>query len=210
MRRRVPPLLLASLVALSACQSGEPQAASKEKAKTTASADRPVAALIDQPGTPMAERVAVIGLLNKRNGQTRDFELKPGEAVRFGKVVIRVRACEKTAPWETYQDQGAFVQLIVNQRPAGSSAAEQWTRICSGWLFKENPAANIVQHPVYDIWVKECRMSFPGEEAADEEPEAETPASRPSSAPQSESEAATPEPAPAAEESGADEATVES
>lgn len=210
MRRRVPPLLLASLVALSACQSGEPQAASKEKAKTTASADRPVAALIDQPGTPMAERVAVIGLLNKRNGQTRDFELKPGEAVRFGKVVIRVRACEKTAPWETYQDQGAFVQLIVNQRPAGSNAAEQWTRIFSGWLFKENPAANIVQHPVYDIWVKECRMSFPGEEAADEEPDAETPASRPSSAPQSESEAATPEPAPAAEESGADEATVES
>lgn len=210
MRRRVPPLLLASLVALSACQSGEPQAASKEKAKTTASADRPVAALIDQPGTPMTERVAVIGLLNKRNGQTRDFELKPGEAVRFGKVVIRVRACEKTAPWETYQDQGAFVQLIVNQRPAGSNAAEQWTRIFSGWLFKENPAANIVQHPVYDIWVKECRMSFPGEEAADEEPDAETPASRPSSAPQSESEAATPEPAPAAEESGADEATVES
>lgn len=210
MRRRVPPLLLASLVALSACQSGEPQAASKEKAKTTASADRPVAALIDQPGTPMAERVAVIGLLNKRNGQTRDFELKPGEAVRFGKVVIRVRACEKTAPWETYQDQGAFVQLIVNQRPAGSNAAEQWTRIFSGWLFKENPAANIVQHPVYDIWVKECRMSFPGEEAADEEPDAETPASRPSSAPQSESEASTPEPAPAAEESGADEATVES
>lgn len=210
MRRRVPPLLLASLVALSACQSGEPQAASKEKAKTTASADRPVAALIDQPGTPMAERVAVIGLLNKRNGQTRDFELKPGEAVRFGKVVIRVRACEKTAPWETYQDQGAFVQLIVNQRPTGSNAAEQWTRIFSGWLFKENPAANIVQHPVYDIWVKECRMSFPGEEAADEEPDAETPASRPSSAPQSESEAATPEPAPAAEESGADEATVES
>ena len=75
-------------------------------AKTTASADRPVSALVDQPGTPMAERIAVVGLLNKRNGQTRDFELKPGEAVRFGKVVIRVRACEKTAPWETYQDQG--------------------------------------------------------------------------------------------------------
>jgi len=210
MRRRVPPLLLASLVALSACQSGEPQAASKEKAKTTASADRPVSALVDQPGTPMAERIAVVGLLNKRNGQTRDFELKPGEAVRFGKVVIRVRACEKTAPWETYQDQGAFVQLIVNQRPAGTNAAERWVQVFSGWLFKENPAANIVQHPVYDIWVKECRMSFPGEEAADEEPDAETPANKSSSEPQSPPDAAAPTPAPAAEEAGgADEATVE-
>ena len=158
----------------------------------------------------MAERIAVVGLLNKRNGQTRDFELKPGEAVRFGKVVIRVRACEKTAPWETYQDQGAFVQLIVNQRPAGTNAAERWVQVFSGWLFKENPAANIVQHPVYDIWVKECRMSFPGEEAADEEPDAETPASKSSSEPQSAPDAAAPAPAPAAEEAGgADEATVE-
>lgn len=184
MTRFATPILLASLMTLAACQSGEPQPAAKDKAKTEASSDRPVAAIGDQPGTPMAERVAVIGLLNKRNGQTRDFELKPGEAVRFGKVVIRVRACEKTAPWENYQDQGAFVQLLVFQRPSGTTEAERWARIFSGWLFKENPAANIVQHPIYDVWVKECRMSFPGEEVA-EEPVTESDRNTRSSAPQS-------------------------
>ena len=36
-----------------------------------------------QPGvTPMAERVAVLGLLNKRNGIVRDLTLKPGQAIR--------------------------------------------------------------------------------------------------------------------------------
>src|SRR3546814_14093381 len=56
--------------------------------------------LADLPGTPMAERVAVIGLLNKRNGLTRDLTLKPGEALRVNNVVVRLRACETTAPWE--------------------------------------------------------------------------------------------------------------
>ena len=46
--------------------------------------------------TPMKDRVAVLGLLNKRNGQTRDLTLKPGQATRIGNVVVRLRACEQT------------------------------------------------------------------------------------------------------------------
>lgn len=212
MSRYFAALSLSAALILTGCNSSEPQAEPKAKAKTTASADKPTAPSGEQPGTPMAERVAVIGLLNKRNGQTREFEVKPGESVRFGKVVIRVRACEKTAPWETYQDQGAFVQLIVRQRPAGTNDAERWAQIFSGWLFKENPSANIVQHPIYDVWVKECRMSFPGDEAPVEESEPgdEAP-SKSSSAPQSPG-AAPATAAPAAEEaadSGEGEATEE-
>jgi hypothetical protein len=157
-------------------------------------------------GTPMAERVAVLGLLNKRNGQTRDIELKPGEAIRFGKVVVRLRACEKTAPWETYPDQGAFVQLIVNERPPGTTDAERWRSVFSGWLFKENPSANVVEHPVYDVWVKACKMSFPGEEEAVEEKssgDGAPAAKKPSSTPQ------TPAPAAPAAEEGDGEDTTE-
>jgi hypothetical protein len=212
MSRTASALFLSAALILSGCSSGEPQAEPKAKAKTTASADKPVSADGEQIGTPMAERVAVIGLLNKRNGQTRDFEVKPGEAVRFGKVVIRVRACEKTAPWENYQDQGAFVQLIVRQRPAGTNDAERWAQIFSGWLFKENPTANIVQHAIYDVWVKECRMSFPGEEAPVEESRDESASNRssaPQSAPADKAPAAAPAPADEAENSGEGEATVE-
>ena len=201
------PLPLLALALLAACQSGEPDPQPKAKAETSKSSDRPASNADNQIGTPMAERVAVIGLLNKRNGQTQDFQIRPGEAVRYGKVVVRVRACEKTAPWETYQDQGAFVQLIVRQRPPGSNDPERWAQVFSGWLFKENPAANVVQHPVYDVWVKECRMSFPGEEVAEESRDEEP--SRRSSAPQSadkEAEAPAPAAAPAAEVAAAPDA----
>src|SRR5262245_53885939 len=63
------------------------------------------------PGTPMADRVAVIGLLNKRNGITTDLSMKPGDALRVGDAIVRLQACETSAPWENVQETGAFVQL---------------------------------------------------------------------------------------------------
>lgn len=127
-------------------------------------------------GTPMAERVAVLGLLNKRNGESREVTLKPGQAVRVGDVVMRLAACERTAPWEPEPLTGAFVQMGVR----GSD--RQWRRVFSGWLFKERPALNVVQHPVYDVWAKSCAMSFP---PTGPETETLSPPAGPSSAPQS-------------------------
>lgn len=105
--------------------------------------------------TPMAERVAVIGVLNKRNGISRDLTMKPGQALRLGDVIVRVRACEQTAPWETEKLTGAFVQVDVRD------AKDKWGRVFSGWLYKESPSLNLVEHPIYDVWTKACTMTFP-------------------------------------------------
>jgi hypothetical protein len=117
--------------------------------------DVPQDTINEAGGTPMAERVAVLGLLNKRNGESRDITLKPGQAVRVGDAVVRLRACEKTAPWEQQDLTGAFVQLDVRQPD------QSWRRVFSGWLYKERPALNVVEHPIYDVWTKSCRMSRP-------------------------------------------------
>ena len=116
----------------------------------TPKAEPPVKAL-----TPMAQRVATIGLLNKRNGLWRDLVMKPGEAVRIGDVVVRLKACETTAPWEQEAYTGAFVQLIV----LGSD--DKWRKVFSGWLYKESPSLNLVEHPIYDVWAKACTMRHP-------------------------------------------------
>ncbi len=108
-----------------------------------------------QGGTPMNQRVATLGLLNKRNSQTRDLTMKPGEAIRVGNAVVRLRACEETAPWEAEHYTGAFVQLDVEQTD------KQWKRVFSGWLYKERPNLNVVIDPIYDVWIKSCTMSFP-------------------------------------------------
>lgn len=105
--------------------------------------------------TPMAERVAVIGMLNKRNGVSRDATLHPGHGVRWGDLIIRLRACETTADWEQEQLTGAFVQAD-KRAPDGS-----WHRIFSGWLYKESPSLNVVEDPLYDVWPKSCTMRHP-------------------------------------------------
>lgn len=149
--------------------------------------------------TPMEERVAVLGLLNKRNGLVRDVTLKPGESIRVGRAVIRLRACERTAQWEMPQETGAFVQLIVLDH-----GSEDWRRVFSGWLFKDRPERNIVQHPIYDVFVKSCTMSWPGEvevrddaPATPDAPSASTASSEPQ-APAAEGDAPAAAPAPAA------------
>ncbi len=105
--------------------------------------------------TPMAQRMATLGLLNKRNGLSRDLRLHPGQAVHIGDAVVRLRACDQSEPWEKDQLTGAFVQLIVH------GADDKWRKVFSGWLFKETPSLNVVEHPIYDVWVKACTMRHP-------------------------------------------------
>lgn len=114
----------------------------------------PVSEAKPQAGdSPMAERVATLGILNKRNGLSRDLQMKPGQAVRIGDLVVRLKACEETADWEADHMTGAFVQVLV-KKPVG----DMWSKVFSGWLFKESPSLNVVQHPVYDVWTKACKM----------------------------------------------------
>ncbi len=72
--------------------------------------------------TPMAQRVAVLGILNKRNGIVQNIALHPGQSTRWKDLIVRLRACETTAPWEEEKLTGAFVQLDV-QQPDKNGAA---------------------------------------------------------------------------------------
>jgi len=159
MRRAVPCLALAAL-ALGACN---PRGASEQNKQTVIeveneTVDIPQTVTRLAPGTtPMSERVAVLGLLNKRNGLSRDLTLRPGQAVRVGDVIVRLRACETAAPWEIQQLTGAFVQVDVREPNGG-----QFRRVFSGWLYRETPSLNVVEHPIYDVWPKSCAMTHPG------------------------------------------------
>ncbi len=122
-----------------------------KRPRSDAPRDRPAT----KTATPMAQRVATIGLLNKRNGIARDIILRPGQSVRVGDVIVRLRACETTAPWEQEQLTGAFVQADVRGRD------DKWRRIFSGWLYTESPSLNVIENGLYDVWPKSCVMRHP-------------------------------------------------
>jgi hypothetical protein len=192
MRLPLGAVLIAS-AALAGCNRGAEgdSAGNRQAAGEPRTVDIPQTVTAVAPGTtPMAERVAVLGFLNKRNGISRELKMKPGQAVRIGDATVRLRACETTAPWEVQQLTGAFVQLGVRS-PQG-----KWERVFSGWLYKESPSLNVVEHPIYDVWPKSCAMTHP--EAGASTVRAASAASRRSSAPNSAPRASPASPAPPA------------
>jgi hypothetical protein len=180
-------IIMPALVALAACSKGPPppRAVETDIPDDIRSVQnvKPVDA---GEGTPMKDRVAVLGVLNKRNNLARDFTMKPGEAQRWDNVIVRLSACERTAPWEFPKQTGAFAQVFVR----GARDNSGWKKVFSGWLFKESPSLNVVEHPIYDVWVKDCKMTFEGDKPASE--------ASASSAPKASGSAAAPTPSASA------------
>jgi len=158
-------MLVSAVLFVTACTKSAPDQTADETVvpgqlqQNSAAADQRISSA--QSGTPMAQRVATLGLLNKRNNLSQDIKLKPGETQRIGNVIVQLSACERTAPWETPRETGAFVQVQVRD----TGGEQDWRKVFSGWLFKQSPSINVVEHPIYDVWIKDCAMHFPGEEA---------------------------------------------
>ena len=112
MRKSVAALLTA--LALVSCGKGAEQQKAKAPAKQA-----PATAAGQGGVTPMAQRVAVLGILNKRNGITRDVSLRPGQSARWKDLIVELRACEATAPWEEEKLTGAVVRVFVQQTNRG-------------------------------------------------------------------------------------------
>ena len=141
-----------AVMAVAAC--GKQSAEENASAPVISNSAAPIG--VNQPGvTPMGQRVAVLAILNKRNSIVQNVSLHPGQSVRWKDVIVRLRACETSAPWEEEKLTGAFVQVDV-QRPD-----KAWQRVFSGWLYRESPSLNVVEHPVYDVTPKSCEMTYP-------------------------------------------------
>ena len=154
----------AAALALGSCgQGGDAAPEATEVPQNVAGAAPAARAVESNYGTPVKDRVATLGLLNKRNNLEQDLVLKTGQARRIGNVVVKLANCERTLPWERPPEVGAFVQMWVEERTDVSKPLA-WRKVFSGWLFKNSPSLNVVEHPVYDVWVKDCAMKFPGEE----------------------------------------------
>ena len=148
-RKLAAPLLTALLLA--GCGKGGEENASQPVISNAA-----VPMSVNAPGvTPMAQRIATLGILNKHNGIVQNVTPHPGQSVKWRDVIVRLRACETTAPWEEEKLTGAFVQVDVQQ------PNKRWDRVFSGWLYKESPSLNVVENAAYDVWPKSCEMTYP-------------------------------------------------
>jgi hypothetical protein len=116
------------------------------------------------PGAAKAE-TAVLQGLDKITARISTFEAPVNQAAQFGSLEITVRRCDKTPPEEP-PESAAFMEIVDN-RPDSPSVL-----LFSGWMFASSPAVSALEHPVYDVWVIDCKADPTLEELTLEELEA--------------------------------------
>lgn len=97
---------------------------------------------------------AVLQTLDKITGRVRTVEAPIDERIRFGTLDIVARVCRKRPPEEA--PESAALLEIRDSKP-GESAQSLFT----GWMFASSPAVSALEHPVYDVWVIDCKIDMP-------------------------------------------------
>ena len=96
--------------------------------------------------------IAVLQGMDKVTARISTIEAPVGEVVKFGALEIIARNCDKRPPEET-PESAAFLDIWeVHQGEAAVS-------LFRGWMFASSPALSAMEHPVYDVWVLDCRNS---------------------------------------------------
>lgn len=93
---------------------------------------------------------AVFSGLDKITGRIIAFEVAMDETVQFGSLQITPRVCISRPPKEAPLTDGFIEVDEVGEN-------KQFKRIFSGWMFAASPGLHGVEHPVYDVWVTDCK-----------------------------------------------------
>ncbi len=103
---------------------------------------------------------AVFSGLDKITGRIITFEAAVDETVQFGSLQLTARVCYSRPEYENPQTT-SFVE--VDEVGFDNS----YKKLFSGWMFASSPGLNAIEHPVYDIWLTECKG---GKDIIDDDP----------------------------------------
>jgi hypothetical protein len=139
----------------------------------------------DNPLKPVAVNLRA---LDKITATYSDLEVEIGEQAKFGTLTLLPRTCDKRPPEET-PDTTVFLEVYSSEDDESGRRARQartgedadmvttgrrvggptspndpdieGTAIFKGWMFASSPSLNALEHPVYDVWVTDCKMVDP-------------------------------------------------
>ena len=120
------------------------------------------------------QTAARLRTLDKITGRFADMDVVVGVPSVFGSVEVTMMACYDTPP-ELPPEAAAFLQirsikpLTPESMPADVAARlegldpdspeVQRPMIFSGWMYASSPGLMALEHPVYDVWVMNCKAS---------------------------------------------------
>jgi hypothetical protein len=104
----------------------------------------------EPPAQKIINKKASFSGLDKITGRIINFDEDIGETVQFGALRVKTDACY-TRPATESANTDAFVEVDE------ITLQGEVKRIFSGWMFAASPGLHGVEHPIYDIWLTDCK-----------------------------------------------------
>ncbi|AXK80452.1 DUF2155 domain-containing protein [Pseudolabrys taiwanensis] len=128
--------------------------------------------VVEPPPQRIANPTAVFSGLDKITGRIISFDVAINETVQFGALQVTPRVCYSRPPTET-PNTDAFVEVDE------VTLQNEMKRIFSGWMFAASPGLHAVEHPIYDVWLTDCKGAQPPSVAEAAPDDQAKPAARP-------------------------------
>jgi len=130
--------------------------------------------VVEPPPQRIANPTAVFSGLDKITGRIISFDVAMNETVQFGALQVTPRVCYSRPPTES-PNTDSFVEVDE------VTLKGEIKRIFTGWMFAASPGLHAVEHPIYDVWLTDCKGAPPPAVADASNAEAEPkPAAKPS------------------------------
>ncbi len=114
----------------------------------------PGLALLVCAGPAAADKIknptAVFSGLDKITGRIVNFEVAVDETVQFGALQLTPRVCYTRPPTESAKTT-AFLEVDE------VTLDNKYRRIFTGWMFASSPGLHAIEHPIYDVWLVDCK-----------------------------------------------------
>jgi hypothetical protein len=104
----------------------------------------------EPPASKIVNKKASFSGLDKITGRIINFDEDIGETVQFGALRVKTDACY-TRPATEATNTDAFVEVDE------ITLQGEVKRIFSGWMYAASPGLHGVEHPIYDIWLTDCK-----------------------------------------------------
>jgi hypothetical protein len=104
----------------------------------------------EPPVQKIPNKGALFSGLDKITGRIINFDVEIGETVQFGALQVTPRACYTRPATET-ANTDAFIEVDE------VTLQGEVKRIFTGWMFAASPGLHAVEHPIYDVWLTDCK-----------------------------------------------------
>ena len=100
---------------------------------------------------PIEAKIAEIRILDKITAKVKNYEIPINTILKTGSLSIQIYACYTTLPEEVPEDY-ALLRIYDYLDKKNNKLIYQ------GWMISSSPSSTPLEHPIYDLWIKDCKI----------------------------------------------------